>query len=429
MKRKVDVLNIDYIETYVIIETVEDGNIYVQFVPYVWLIALKKNVAIKPRDSRAKFVFMLPTKNDQQWELRHGRVLKMRLASIEDALHSEKLFSDYFSTTEAEATAVTIQSTKPKNVKRNKKAPVKTFERDESSSKSDAECQAADDDFIPNMPNLYIFNLIKTNDENMNIAAAHTPSGANNGVLKNISFNGPDNNFMERMTVNANMDAPFDQRRNNDQSANAFGLYDVKSTSKRRAADCGARRKKKENELDLTDEEIDEFNAKFKRVFPVSTSDALFYFNETDDEKFKPFVAFKLEKLKGCDETKTARKLLKSLCHADCMSHIRGSFVVNMIVGIIEKKFPKCDATEVLKGVVQQRTKSASEKFDKMNSQSTAAKLSQSIQSSSQETLPSPSTELSQATILEESFSSAGSLLVNLLDTVNNVGEQNQGQE
>lgn len=58
---------------------------------------------------------------------------------------------DYFSTTEAEAedvepvkvpvdVPVDVQPPKCKYVKRNKKAPVKAVERDESTSESDTEC-------------------------------------------------------------------------------------------------------------------------------------------------------------------------------------------------------------------------------------------------------------------------------------------------
>lgn len=101
MKRKVEVLDINLENTYVVIETLENGDIYVQFVPYVWLVALKKNVAIKPRDSvqfyfprrlpnqtkdkflkftkNAKFDCMPPKKNDQQWDLRQCKVLKVGL--------------------------------------------------------------------------------------------------------------------------------------------------------------------------------------------------------------------------------------------------------------------------------------------------------------------------------------------------------------
>lgn len=64
-------------------------------------------------------------------------------ASIEEAISAEKLFCDYFSTTEAEA--VEIQPTKPNILKskilKKKKAPMKIVERAESSSESDAECQ------------------------------------------------------------------------------------------------------------------------------------------------------------------------------------------------------------------------------------------------------------------------------------------------
>ncbi len=95
-------LDIELAETYVIMETMENDDIYVQFVPYVWLNASKKNVAIKARDSvqfyiprrlpnktkdkflkftkHAKFVCMPPKKNDAQWELRPGKVLKTGLS-------------------------------------------------------------------------------------------------------------------------------------------------------------------------------------------------------------------------------------------------------------------------------------------------------------------------------------------------------------
>lgn len=340
------------------------------------------------------------------------------------------------------------------------------------------------------MQNLDMFNfdgVLTNNDENMySVDGVDTDiqSGAIASVqiLNDISLNGLDNNSMEHQIVNFNseMNAPvrFQLATSNEASdSRCCSLSSCKCyqklsnkmewlhkkissefnsiraeimTNRQIILDLMTPRQNqpvviqdevKENELDLTDDEVDAFNAAFKSVFPVSTSDALFEFNETCDEKFKKFVVFKLEKLHGDDETKTVRKMLKSLCDVQCMSQHtwfgtkkKASFsklqsIVDMIVGVMETKYPKCDANELLKGVVQQRTKSAAEKVDKMNSQSTAAESSRSAHSNDNSKgtslKSSPSTEQSQ-TLSDESVFSAGSQLVNRPDTVINDGDQNE---
>lgn len=347
----------------------------------------------------------------------------------------------------------------------------------------------ADDNFVPGMQNLEMFNLgasLTNNDDNMYSTAAYTQSGttANVEVFNDISPIGPGNIFMEHQTVNFNteVNAPggFQLATSNEVSdSRCCSLSSCKCyqklcnkmewlhkkifnefnsirgeilTNRQMFLDYTSRQQQggeqpvvvqdeeKENMLDLTDDEVDTFNATFKRDFPVSSSDALVEFNETDDEKFKKFVLLKLEKLQGDDDTKTVRKILKSLCDVHCMSQYtwfgtkkKKSFsklqsVVDMIVGIMETKYPKCDANELLKVVVQQRTKSAAEKVDKINSQSTAAGPSQSAQSNDNSNgtslPPSPSTEQSQ-TFSVESVSSASSQLVNRQDTVINDADQN----
>lgn len=100
MKRNLAVLHIE--DTYVIIETVENGDVYVQFIPHSWLVALKKNATIKPKDlakfyfpcrlaSQSKFKYLKYTKQakflctppemNAKWELRDCRVLKMDLGT------------------------------------------------------------------------------------------------------------------------------------------------------------------------------------------------------------------------------------------------------------------------------------------------------------------------------------------------------------
>ncbi|XP_037050729.1 uncharacterized protein LOC119084768 [Bradysia coprophila] len=257
MKRKFQVPKADSANTYVIIETVESGEIYVQFIPHVWLFAHKKNVAIKPRDTakfyfprrlpnqtkdkfmkftkHAKFVCTVPENNDQ-WDCREGRVLKIGLASIEEAISAEKVFCEYFSTTEAEAAE--IEPSKPKHLKRNKKAPVKTIQRKfESSSESEPECQqpvqtisnynscfvpdvpnniimqSVDaDSFVSNMQGPEVFNfadLLTNDNENMINADTQSQQTANFVVLNDIGLHEPDKNYepMERQILNFNAEA------------------------------------------------------------------------------------------------------------------------------------------------------------------------------------------------------------------------------
>lgn len=56
MKRNLAVLHIE--DTYVIIETVENGDVYVQFIPHSWLVALKKMQRLN-RKIWLNFIFLV----------------------------------------------------------------------------------------------------------------------------------------------------------------------------------------------------------------------------------------------------------------------------------------------------------------------------------------------------------------------------------
>lgn len=90
--------------TYVVIETIEgDGDVFVQFLPRCWLRQVSKKKPIELRESamyffpvrldnqsreehlnfvkHAKFICQQP-KNDNNWELRHCRVLKIGIGNL-----------------------------------------------------------------------------------------------------------------------------------------------------------------------------------------------------------------------------------------------------------------------------------------------------------------------------------------------------------
>lgn len=72
-------------------------------------------------------------------------------------------------------------------------------------------------------------------------------------------------------------------------------------------------------QLDLA--EIDSFNEKYKAIFPIKVCDFIIDFNKSmkDDKKFADNLFVKLSQIKCEDETKTARKILKELCHFRCL--------------------------------------------------------------------------------------------------------------
>ncbi len=137
-------LNVNNNVDYTVVETIENDSAYVQFLPHIWLVQLansKKLLAERDvvnfyfpsrmknqsKDNyfkfvkHAKFICMTP-ENNGKWELRSGRILKMGLGllsekiimrlsfqysfqnagTLEEALNAQKMYSDYFSTTEAE---------------------------------------------------------------------------------------------------------------------------------------------------------------------------------------------------------------------------------------------------------------------------------------------------------------------------------------
>lgn len=127
--------------------------------------------------------------------------------------------------------------------------------------------------------------------------------------------------------------------------------------------------------------EIDCFNEKYKATFPIKDCDFIIDFNKSmkDDQQFVNGLFSKLSKIKGDDEAKTARKILKELCHFRCLKDFTWEgtkkgmksfqnlhLIVELITKLLTEKYPGCEALEILKKVVQQRTKSAKEAFDKV---------------------------------------------------------------
>lgn len=67
--------------------------------------------------------------------------------------------------------------------------------------------------------------------------------------------------------------------------------------------------------------EIEQFNEKYKAMFPFKDCPALIDFNASmrSDQKFVDDLYSKFKQIKGLDEVKTARKLLKELCDFRCL--------------------------------------------------------------------------------------------------------------
>lgn len=121
--------------------------------------------------------------------------------------------------------------------------------------------------------------------------------------------------------------------------------------------------------------EIDEFNEKYKATFPINDCSFMIHFNKSLklDQKFADSLFKKLDQIRGVDETKTARKILKELCDFRCLKDFTWlgtkkmkSFqdlhlILEMMTKLLTEKYPECNAMSVITKVVQQRTKSAKE--------------------------------------------------------------------
>lgn len=143
--------------------------------------------------------------------------------------------------------------------------------------------------------------------------------------------------------------------------------------------------------------ELDEFTEKCKAIFPIKECDFIIDFNKSLklDQKFAEMLYEKLDHIKGDDEIKTARKMLKFLCDFRCLKDFTWmgtkkmkSFqelhlIVGMITKILKGKYPACDAMDILTKVVQQRTKSAKEawvEYLKKNNSSSVAIADEAVQ-------------------------------------------------
>ncbi|XP_037050024.1 uncharacterized protein LOC119084233 [Bradysia coprophila] len=123
--------------------------------------------------------------------------------------------------------------------------------------------------------------------------------------------------------------------------------------------------------------ELSEFNALYKKTFPIKSSEFIVDFNASlkDDKKFAENLFKKLLQIKGDDETKTVRKILKELVDVRCLKDFTWlgtkkmkSFqdlhlIIAMISKVLGEKYPNCVAIDVIMKVVKQRTKSAKEAY------------------------------------------------------------------
>lgn len=97
----------DTVIKYAVMETKEDHAIYVDFMPQLWIVTMKKNVLLKERDcvnfffprrlpqqskdsyikflKQAKFVGAVPD-GSEKWDTKSGRILKMNLGSCRSCL-------------------------------------------------------------------------------------------------------------------------------------------------------------------------------------------------------------------------------------------------------------------------------------------------------------------------------------------------------
>lgn len=125
--------------------------------------------------------------------------------------------------------------------------------------------------------------------------------------------------------------------------------------------------------------EIDDFNEKFTSTFPIEDADTLIEFNKSmrGDQKFMNNLFARLAQMKGEDEIKTTRKILKALCSGTCLkdftwqgtkrmkSFANLHLIVELLKNLLKEKYPGCDALDIVTKVVKQRTKSAKEGKDR----------------------------------------------------------------
>lgn len=126
-------------------------------------------------------------------------------------------------------------------------------------------------------------------------------------------------------------------------------------------------------------------------MFPIKECEILIDFNVSmrSDQKFVDNLLSKFKKIKGSDESKTARKLLKELCDFRCLKDFTWqgtkkmkSFqdlhvVVELLTKVIKENYPESEAIDVLAKVVKQRTKSAKDAFVKFVEGSASASTGQ----------------------------------------------------
>ena len=102
----------DILIKYSVMETKENNDIYVDFMPQSWIVPIKKNILLKERDcvnfffprrlkhqskdnyhkflKQAKFVGAIPD-GSEKWETKSGRILKMNLGLFRCVVYASKL--------------------------------------------------------------------------------------------------------------------------------------------------------------------------------------------------------------------------------------------------------------------------------------------------------------------------------------------------
>ncbi|XP_037038441.1 uncharacterized protein LOC119075964 [Bradysia coprophila] len=166
---------------YVVMETKFVSGTFVEFMPQIWVIPPRNKKLAHEERSVVKFLFprrlpnqskdaytryvkqakfnCTPTERNEKWELRDGRILKMGIDSLEEALDAEKFYSDYFSTAEDEiqepSAAPSAKKTFSKKKKVEKDKPMDDSESDEGEHEQNAQpisnyniCFQADDQFL-----------------------------------------------------------------------------------------------------------------------------------------------------------------------------------------------------------------------------------------------------------------------------------------
>lgn len=130
-----------------------------------------------------------------------------------------------------------------------------------------------------------------------------------------------------------------------------------------------------DEEADEAGEISDELSEKYEGMFPVNDKDTLHAVNKRikSETDLKLFLQLKLDKISNIDATKTARKMLNALCTVNCISQFtwlgtkkKDKFsdlesLIDIIAKIMEQRFPKCGAFNIIETVVKQRAKSAGE--------------------------------------------------------------------